>query len=125
MFINSKTIDYENSQFYYFTKIEKVHFHTKVESTPDFNYVQSPIREEPLSECDISYEVIEDCEDLSSGSIDKSPIVEEPPIKEKEIQCDLWQENKEPDFYFECQFIGLCDKVTQVVTFKPPDDFPD
>ena len=36
-----------------------------------------------------------------------------------EIQCDLWQEYEKPDFYFECQFIGLNEKGTQMTSSCP------
>ena len=47
-------------------------------------------------------------------------MVEEPATKEIEIQCDLWQEFvEEKVFTFECQFIGLSEKGTQLITSRP------
>ena len=47
-------------------------------------------------------------------------LVEEPTTKDIEIQCDLWQEFvEEKVFTFECQFIGLSEKGTQLTTSRP------
>ena len=53
--------------------------------------------------------------------MEKEPaLVEEPATKEIEIQCDLWQEFVEEKFFtFECQFIGLSEKGTQLTTSRP------
>ena len=46
-------------------------------------------------------------------------LVEEPTTKEIEIQCDLWQEFvEEKVFTFECQFIGISEKRTQMTTSR-------
>ena len=49
-------------------------------------------------------------------------MVEEPATKEIDIQCDLWQEFvEEKVFTFECQFIGISEKGTQLTTSRPTD----
>ena len=84
------------------------------------------MKEEPPNVCDIFHdEGVQDYQDMNSRSNNEQTSVEEHVINEKEIQCDIWQELKEPDFYFECEFISFCEKGTQVVTFPPPVDSPD
>ena len=59
---------------------------------------------------------------LDEEDIEKEPaiMVEEPATKEIEIQCDIWQEFvEEKVFTFECQFIGISEKSTQLTTSRP------
>jgi hypothetical protein len=58
---------------------------------------------------------------LDEEEMEKEPaLVEEPATKEIEIQCDLWQEFVEEKFFtFECQFIGISEKGTQLTTSRP------
>jgi hypothetical protein len=62
-----------------------------------------------------------DFSNLDEDEKEKEPaMVEEPATKEIEIQCDLSQEFVEEKVVtFECQFIGISEKGTQLATSRP------